>query len=479
MAHATLLSVPSRCAELSWSDWYRDECGGLGTHHGDPLPAEFVLSGEEWLLARAVLGVDEAESWLTAGTASVLKTAGDPVPVAFPAIGTVPDLSAELGAPAALLRVLPRVDSGISSLLASLGRPARAMLWRGATGQRFDVPDIVEIDGQWCPGPTRNLTGIHVTPADVPSRLATAPGLLVGNAEHRAWIRDSRGERTFEHFNVGLAWNPKSIALADLELIHEQYVGDDIASSATVRLEDFDIGAVEGTGRCQVSLMSLGRAIRHGLTLRTVDGDLLDRSGPYPLVERVMIGMTINGQEQRPVVVGEAAAPPLLEERSQRARAIEADVKQVLQLGAQARIIADRATAVARLVDHLEGAIGELLHSHRYFGQHLDEWRLLDTVPVPVRVLTGKVAMDSGGAPAIPTLGASVTVRFRKKAPIHERIDSWDGGGIVLGGSPSMFGESPVRIDRLRPAEVAEWRVCSTSNGARRCTRELVGSPLV
>ena len=458
LAHGTLLAVPQRCAELSWSDWYGRECGGLGTHRGDPLPAEFVLSDNSWLLARSVLTVVEAEAWLSAGIASIPTDGRNPVPIVFPAVGTVPALSADLVAPAAVLLVVPRIDSATSSLLASLGRPVRAMLWRGAPGAPLEMPDIVEIDGQGCPGPTRNLTGIHITPEDVPPRLATARGLLVGRATRQAWIRETRGEKTFEHFNVDLAWDPELIALADLELIHEQYVEDDLASSVGVRLEDFDLGAVERKGQCRVSLMSLGRGVRHGLILRTIDGELLDRSGPYPLIERVTLGMTTDGKEQRPVVLGETRPPESIEDRSNRARAIEADMKQVLQLGAQARIIADRATALARLVDHLESAVGELCVLDRYFGQHLDEWRLLDTVSVPVRVLTGKVEMDSSGAPATPTLGANVRARFRKKAPIHERIYFWDGGGIALGGSPSTFGQSPLRISRMRPAEVAEWR---------------------
>jgi hypothetical protein len=458
LAHATLLAVPQRCAELSWSDWYRDECGGLGTHRGDPLPTEFLVTGDDWLLARSVLTVVEAEAWLHAGIASIRTVDRNTVPVAFPALGAVPALSAELSAPAAVLLVVPRTDSATSSLLANLGRPAQAMRWRGAPGARLEVPDIVEIDGQWCPDPTRNLTGIHITPADLQPRLATARGLLVGRATRRAWIREAKGEKTFAHFNVDLAWDPALVGLADLELIHDQYVEDDLASSVGVRLDDFDLGAVEKFGRCRVCLMSLGRGVRHGLILRTLDGELLDRSGPYPLVERVAIGMTINGEEQQPVVLGEIGAPRSIEHLSKRARAIEADVRQVLQFGAQARIIADRATALARLVDHLEGAVGELCILDRYFGQHLDEWRLLDTVPVPVRVLTGKVETNSTGAPATPTLGAHVTVRFRKKAPIHERIYFWDGGGIVLGGSPSTFGQSPLRITRLRQAEVAEWR---------------------
>ena len=61
--------------------------------------------------------------------------------------------------------------------------------------------------------------------------------------------------------------------------------------------------------------MSLGRGVRHGLILRTIDGELLDRSGPCPLVERVTLGMTINGEEQQPVMLGETGAPDSIEDR--------------------------------------------------------------------------------------------------------------------------------------------------------------------
>ena len=114
------------------------------------------------------------------------------MPIAFPVLGVVPVLSAELSAPAAVLLIVPRIDSATGSLLSNLGRPAQAMLWRGEPGSRLEVPDIVEIDGEWRPGPSRNLTGIHITPPDVPPRLATARGLLCGPS-HRPGL-DPRDE---------------------------------------------------------------------------------------------------------------------------------------------------------------------------------------------------------------------------------------------------------------------------------------------
>jgi hypothetical protein len=41
---------------------------------------------------------------------------------------------------------------------------------------------------------------------------------------------------------------------------------------------------------------------------------------------------------------------------------------------------------------------------------------------------------------------------------LHERVYLWDGGGLGVGGSPSTFGQSPVRFTRLSVAEVEEWR---------------------
>ena len=70
--------------------------------------------------------------------------------------------------------------------------------------------------------------------------------------------RFRKGEE-FELLNVKLSWDPELIGLHDLELTHEQFVCDDIASSVVIRLEDLDTNSVDEKGQCQVSLVSLGR----------------------------------------------------------------------------------------------------------------------------------------------------------------------------------------------------------------------------
>ena len=50
--------------------------------------------------------------------------------------------------------------------------------------------------------------------------------------------------------------------------------------------------------------------------------------------------------------------------------------------------------------------------------------------------------------------------------------------GSVLGGSPSTFGESPLRITRLREAEIAEWRQIFEAQWRSPLYTELTGLPL-
>lgn len=128
LVHGTLLAVPEACAEMSWSDWHRTASHGRGSH-SQSLPAEVLVSGDTWLLARQTLIADEAADWLEAATGSISPADWVPAKLDLPAIGNVPQLSAELSAPAAVLRVLPHVDSAISVLIAGLGRPAEAMMW--------------------------------------------------------------------------------------------------------------------------------------------------------------------------------------------------------------------------------------------------------------------------------------------------------------------------------------------------------------
>jgi hypothetical protein len=402
-------------------------------------------------MARTVVELAKADSWIDRVRAEVDR-AGPTTSSTLPAIRRVPELSAQLSPPQALVRVLPGTSAASGNLISSLGRPAQALLWKSEAKSRFPEPDSVEIAGTHTFMPSRDLTGIHVTPEGVAPGSATPAGLLVGRAERRAWIRESHGTGDFNSFLVDLGWDPTGISLADLELTHEEQLEGEMVSATRLRLEDLDTSAVDALGICSVSLPSVGRRVAHGVSLHTVDGELLDRTGPYPLVERIEIKITANGSELPPVVSGVSDPLPALDERMKRSAEVARDIEAVIRNGAQARIIADRGEALARLTALLAGARGELLVLDCYFGQDIEDWRLLDGVPVPVKVLTGKVA------DAAPRIADHVEARFRPKALLHERVYLWDGGGLSVGGSPTTFGQAPIRITRLRQAEVTEWR---------------------
>jgi hypothetical protein len=90
--------------------------------------------------------------------------------------------------------------------------------------------------------------------------------------------------------------------------------------------------------------------------LHTVEGELLDRSGPYPLLERVVSTVVINGHTLPPLVSGITEPPPGLEARLERRDRLQAELETLLQNSAQARVIADRDTALERLTQLLRSA---------------------------------------------------------------------------------------------------------------------------
>lgn len=449
LMHGTLLVVPEACAAISWGEWNRQHAGGRGPKIG-PLPTSLSAEGDGWLMARAVIELPQADRWLAHLTEAVEAATAEPATVKLDGVHPVPALSAMLRAPKALLRALPGVDAPAGSLLAGLGRPAQALLWADESAGRFPAPQSVEVADQTSFLPSLDLTGIHVAPE---GWTETPRGLLVGRAERRAWLREGRGDGKFESFLVDLGWDPGRISLPDLELTHEELLDGELVLDSRLRLEDLDTRKVDDLGLCTITLPTVGRSVAHSVALRIVDGELLDRSGPYPLVERAQIDITVNGDELPPVVTGISDPPPELDERMQRAAQIATELESVVRNGVQARMIADRQLALDRLTDLLKTARGELLVLDRYFGQSGEDWRLLDDVPVPVRVLCAKLEKDH-----VPAIAAHVSARVRPKAALHERIYVWDGSGLSVGGSPTTFGQGPVRITRLRQAEVDEWR---------------------
>jgi hypothetical protein len=459
IVHGTLLIVPEDIAAVSWSR-------SRATERVQKFPPELCVAGDGWLLARTVVALDHAEAWfgaLRALDGSLIELAGT---------GEVPPLLAEVQPPRMLLRVVPEVDSPVSSLIAGLARPVDALLFPGGGRQGFPELQFADVDGVRSFLPATDLAGIHVTKPGMPAELSTACGVLVGRAERRAWIIECRGTGDFEQFRIDLGWDPHRIDLSQLELLHEELLDRDLAAAARIRLEDLDLEAVREQGEATVLVPTIGRSVRHRVTLSTVDGEVLDISGPYPIAERVSVSVSVGDKPLPPIVTGVTSPPPGLDERLERREAIERDIRALVHNAAQSRVIAERETGWQRLVDLLSRARGELLVQDRYFGQDVEDWRLLDAVPVPTRVLTGKIAEE-----IVPVIAPHVQARFRARAPLHERVYLWEGGGLIVGGSPTTFGQAPVSIMRMRVADVDVWRVLFEAQWASPLYHEVPREP--
>jgi hypothetical protein len=291
--------------------------------------------------------------------------------------------------------------------------------------------------------------GILVPSVGVPQAVPPPFGLFVGRLERQAWLIELAGHGpAFEARHVYIGWDPDRVDLKDLVVELEQFVGDDLVSQLRAPLEDTVISEeVRTAGACITSLPTFGRGTSSRVSLTTRDGALLDRIGPHPLIEYIQIGLTTNGQEQAPIKIGSNSAPPGLEERAERQQQIAEQMAELASPRAAGRILVDRTAALKRLEQEASTAREELFVHDPFFGQDPADWCLLDGAKVPVRVLTAKIAKD------LPEIAGHVQARYRPKAPTHERFWIWRGGGVSLGGSPTTFGNSPVRIGRLTAAD--------------------------
>lgn len=445
LRHGSALIAPEACGRVAWGVWSAEETHKLMALCPETAPASFIHDAGHWIAARAVLSLDRGREWLARLTDAEATGAC----IHWPASDGLPAFQARVQKPDALIRVLPGTDTSAGCYLASAKRPALGTIWRSDDRPELLVPIMVEYEGVTYAPLTLCLLGLLVPTEGVPNAGPPPFGLFVGRLERRAWLSDLAGDGpAFEALHVYIGWDPERIDLSDLVLDLEQFVGDELVNQLRAPLEDTIINdEVRTAGACITSLPTIGRGVASRVSLTTRDGALLDRIGPHHLVESVNIGLVVNGQEQPPIVIGSNAPAPGLEERAERQRQVEEQAGELADQGAEGRLLVDRAAAEERLRLAVSRAREELLVHDRYFGQDPDDWRLLDDVPVPVRVVTAKIAAD------IPDIGDHVRARYRSKAPMHERFWIWRGGGLSLGGSPTTFGHSPVRIGRLSAAD--------------------------
>ncbi len=445
LRHGSALIAPEGCGRVAWGVWSAEETHKLMALCPETAPASFIHDAGDWVAARAVLSLDRGRDWL----ARLADAEATGTCVQWPAGDGFPAFEARVRKPDALIRVLPGTDTPAGCYLASAKRPALGTIWLADDRPGLVVPMMVEYEGVTYAPLTLCLLGLLVPTEGVPNAGPPPFGLFVGRLERQAWLSDMAGDGpAFEALHVYIGWDPERIDLPDLVLDLEQFVGNELVNQLRAPLDDTIItDEVRSAGACITSLPTFGRGVSSRVSLTTRDGALLDRIGPHHLVEAINIGMIVNGQEQPPIVIGSNAPAPGLEERAERQRKVDEQMAELAHQGAEGRLLVDADVAEERLRLAISNAREELLVHDRYFGQDPNDWRLLDDVPVPVRVVTAKIAAD------IPRIADHVRARYRQKAPMHDRFWIWRGGGVSLGGSPTTFGQSPIRIGSLSSAD--------------------------
>lgn len=269
---------------------------------------------------------------------------------------------------------------------------------------------------------------------------------------------------------------PGRASPGDLEVDLEEYADDGLAQARRIRLADLALpgGSPE---RVTVALPTLGPGLRRRLRLYDRAGRLLDTCDATAFVSQIKITMTGHiGDESttRHVSLGQAPAAPNPVTRLAALDTAEAGYTRLLTEGLSRRILDDPVTALAAIQEAVQSARDDLLILDPYFGHQPADWAALEKVAVPVRVLTmhkqfAKAATATkpaqpdvlmplpphAGIQHVPLLGIR---SWSQKAPWHDRVYLWVGGGLTVGGSPSGLGKRLRRLDRLSPVEADAWR---------------------
>src|SRR4051812_8728773 len=103
-------------------------------------------------------------------------------------------MRAALSPPTAVIQAMQRTGSGVGNLVIGAVRPARGVMWRAARQPAaVELPRHVTVGGVVTTWPSRDLTGIHLTPSTVDEKSQTPEGLFIGRLERRAWLIQQRG----------------------------------------------------------------------------------------------------------------------------------------------------------------------------------------------------------------------------------------------------------------------------------------------
>jgi hypothetical protein len=480
LLYGSVLLGPAEMATSSWLDWraasgerfavqVKSTLGQQGI--ATAVFADFVVVDGDWLIARTSLtgqgsAVEQAQRWVQALT-------GPGAVVQSPSAGSH-IVSAVLEPADALVMSSPWWPAALQPLVAAARRPV--------IGYRFPVSALSSPAPRWPDswwlerGKLRqplldllSVTGLNAATGGQP----TPAALAMGRLRRTAWFS---GLRLTEHLEADITLAPGRVSAGDLEVDLEEYAGDGLVQARRLRLSD--LALPQGTPeQISVVLPTLGPELRRQLRLYDRAGRLLDNCDVTAFLSQIKITMTHSAGGTTNTQDVSVGTPPEIPTPVTRLAALdhaESEYTRLLTEGLDRRILDNPATALAAIQDALQDAKDELLVLDPYFGRDPTDWAALIRVSVPTRVLTmhkQPARPASGKTPAQPGTLISpppsadiqhlprLQIRsWSQKAPWHDRVYLWAGGGLTVGGSPSGLGKRLMRLDRLNPVEANAWR---------------------
>jgi hypothetical protein len=450
---ASILAGPSGMADQSWATW-------LENAQNDDLGTESLLSTTSRPIATWIKFDYEVRNWRFIRFSVPLSELRDVLTDAIELRKIdVPDadgVTITYGSELRPVRTLWHETTAASRLVHGAGRPITG--WYAGLLVPTDVnfsdesggdeafPATWTIDGLPIPGGSLFLAGFST------SQLLgkpPEPGVVFGRVDRLAWLGKLRGGPGLETFSVAVLRDENGPMLWDLEIDLEER--DDLGllgfrrlRLSDLRLPSFNIDAVD------VLFPTLGTQMIRKVTLTDRDGNLLDGTEGFNIVES--IGIKINDEPPRTLVGPQSSTTASVNDRLARMNRVEDEYARLLSEGAKDRIVAVGDDGVARLAEWLEAADEELLVFDPYFDKDAN-WKVLEKVAIPIRLLTGrKGALPSGAlSMASNSLKVKVWAGIGSNPPFHDRAYLWRGGGLKVGTSPSGLGHRLSLLDTLTP----------------------------
>lgn len=460
----SVLVGPPELAEQSWPEWYQANQNqvvpivDLLSATSRPIASwvQFDYQVDEWRFLRFVL---EPERLL-----ELLVSVVEDGVIDVPGGDTLRITALQ---PRSLMRILGHETSSASRLIASAGRPVVG--WVHSLGvnsgdepllaERIDPPQEWEVDGIRLHGAALFLAGISSDVIAGPSvRIGPPllPGLFVGRMENRAWIARMQGGTELQTFDIDIRSDPSQIAIWDLELDIEERDGDDLLSARRLRLGDVALPSFKESA-VTVKLPTLGARLSRRVRLFDRTGVLLDGSDMFALLEAVTLNAELEGGGEFTVNVG-ANSMPTVASRLERLDQVEAEYGDLLQSGLSGRIVVPGAQGRAHLEQLLQAAHDELLIFDPYFGSKSNDWDVVQNVAIPIRIITGRDGARPPGGTSLRTSNLLMR-QWQGVTPtpdFHDRAYIWEGGGLIVGTSPSGLGKRLVLIDHVSPIVAKE-----------------------